>query len=115
MRLKDAHDLAKVAQGARQAVNLVDNDDVDLAARDSLKQTLKARALNVGAAVAAVVKGRRVRPARVGLAANKVQARVSLRVEAIKILLKPSGRGLARVDRAAHHLRAAQRVWGRRL
>ena len=48
--------LGEVGERARQAVDLVDDDDVDLLGADLIQQSLQGRALERGAGQAAIVE-----------------------------------------------------------
>jgi len=63
--------LCEVSQRARQPVDLVDNDDVDLSRSQILKQPLQARAVGVPTGEAGIVIfGPNQRPAGMGLTAD---------------------------------------------
>src|SRR5690606_27151246 len=89
-----------------EAVDLVHDHRVDLAALDVVHEPRERRALEVAACEAAVVVARGQRlPALGGLALDEVFGRLALRVERVEVGVEPLGRRLARVDRAADDLR----------
>ena len=55
MLIEQLDQLGKVSQRARQAVDLVDDDDVDLSGSQILQQPLQRRAVGIAAGEAAIV------------------------------------------------------------
>ena len=55
MRIEQLDQLGKVGQRAGQAIDLVDDDDIDLAGADIVQQTLEGRALGIATGEAAIV------------------------------------------------------------
>src|SRR5450830_1335972 len=94
------HELREVEERPAQAVDLVDDDDIDLPGVDFYQKSLKGRPLDVSAVEAAVVvafvdEG----PAR--LLPYVPSARLPLGVEGVEVLLEANGSRLSGVDRAA--------------
>ena len=82
--------LGEVGQRAGQAVDLVDDDDVDLAGPDILQQSLQGRAVGVAAGEAAIVIfGSDQRPAGMGLASDIGLGGIVLGIERVEVLLQP--------------------------
>ena len=102
-RVKDFDDFGEVGERAGQAVDLVDDHDIDPFGRDVGEQTLQRRPLHIAAGIAGVVVelGQRL-PAFMLLAAHIRLAGLPLGVEGIELLLEPFLRRLAGVDRAAN-------------
>src|SRR5579884_1778090 len=102
MFLQQLNDAGKVGEAAGQAVDLVDDDDVDLARRNVGKERLEACALHRPARNAAVVVAlARQGPAFMTLTRDIRLARLILRIEAVELLLEPFLARLAGVDGAA--------------
>ena len=96
-------DPREVGETASQPVDLVDDDDVDLARLHVLEQGLQGRPFHRPTRDAAVVVTLAVKaPALVALAGNVSLARVVLGVEAVELLLQPLFARLARVDGTAN-------------
>ena len=94
--------LGEVHERARQAVDLVDHHDVDLASFDVGQEPLQCRALQRSTETPAVVIAiRHQRPALRLLAGNVRLARLPLRVEAVELHVEAFLGGFAGVDRAA--------------
>ncbi len=100
--------LAKSSKRAGQAVDLVDDDDVDLARCDigqqALQRRTRQRAAGDAAIVIAVVQQH---PAFAGLARHIGRAGTVLRIERVEVLLEPFLARLAGVDGAADRLHEA--------
>jgi hypothetical protein len=104
--LEHLHHAREVEERARQAVDLVDDHHVDLAAVDVLHEALQRRAVEVPAGEPAIVVARRERgPALGGERADVVVGRLALRVERVEVHVEPLARGLPRVDGAADDAR----------
>ena len=74
---------------ARQAVDLIDHDDVDLARADILKQHLQGRAVQGSAREPSIVKmGLDQLPALVGLAFDVGLSRFPLGMQRVEVLFK---------------------------
>src|SRR5215813_234661 len=103
MLVEELDKLGEVRQRACQAVDLVDDDDVDLASPQVIENALQGRALDVAAREATVVVfGSQKGPARMGLAANKRLRGIVLSIERVEVLLEPLVSRDARIDRAAN-------------
>jgi len=97
------HHLGEVEERAAEAVDLVDDHDVDLAGVDVGEQALERGAVGVGAGEAAVVVALADElPA--GLMLDVADGGLALRVEGVEVLLEPGRRRFARVDCAALQL-----------
>jgi len=100
--VKDIDDAGEVGQASGQSIDLVENDDIDPSERDVREQSLEGRALHVPTREAAiVVPVIYLRPAFVTLAGNVGCAGVTLRVEAVELLLEPLLGRLPGIDSAA--------------
>jgi hypothetical protein len=53
--VEQLNQLGKVGQGPRQAVDLIDDDDIDFAGLDILKQPLQGRAIGIATRETAIV------------------------------------------------------------
>ena len=103
LALKHLDHLGKVGQAARQSVNLVDHNHVNLACLNVGHQALESGALHVSAGegrVVIVVGDRN--PAFGALAGNIGMACVTLRINRVVFLIQPFFTGLTGVDGAAH-------------
>jgi hypothetical protein len=95
--------LGEVRQAARQAIDLVDDDHVDLAGLDVRHHAAKRRTFHVAAG-----EGRIVvvvgywNPALGALAGDVGMTGVALGIDGVVFLVQPFVGGFARVDRAAH-------------
>ena len=95
--------LGEVGERARQPVDLVDDDLIDLACVDIVEQALECRPFQRPARQAAIVVGFDQKyPAFVLLAGDIGGAGLALGVEGIEVLLETLFRAFPRVDRAAN-------------
>ena len=102
MSVEHVDDLGEVGERPGQAIDLVDDDDVNLAGLDVRQKPLQGRALHRAAGKPAVVIHVRKRdPAVVALADDIGLASLALGVERVELLLEPLVGGFARVDGAA--------------
>ena len=102
MLLEGLHHAGEVEQRAAQAIDLIDDDAIDLAGFDVGHQTLESGPVHVAAGEAAVVVAvGQAGPAFAGLAADEGLGRLALGVEAVELLLQTLLRALARVNGAA--------------
>ncbi|KRH78602.1 hypothetical protein FERRO_15930 [Ferrovum sp. JA12] len=95
--------LGEVREAARQAVDLVDDDHIDLAGLDVGHQSSQRWAFHVAARegrIIVVVCHRN--PSLGALAGDVGMPRITLCVDRVVFLVQPLVGGLARVDRAAH-------------
>ena len=90
VRIEQFDQLGEIGQRPGQAVDLVDDDDVDLAGPHVCKKPLQGRAVGIAAGKAAiVVLGPQQRPAGMGLAADIGLRGVILGVQRIEVLFQP--------------------------
>ena len=89
MSVEYFHDLGKIGERPGQAIDLVDDDHVDLAILDILEKPLQGGTLH-GAArqPAVIVTGRKGDPAFVLLAGDIRLARLALGVERVEVLFE---------------------------
>ena len=107
---KTSTSLAKSISDAGQPVDLVDDDDIDLARLDVGQQALQGRALQGAAGEAAIVVAvGQQPPALVLLAGDVGLAGLALGIERVEVLLQPLLGGLAGVDGAADGARRSCR------
>ncbi len=105
MGVEQLDQLGKIRQRAGQPVDLVDDDDIDLAVPDVRQKPLQGRALGRAPGIAAiVVAGANQGPAVMGLAADIGLRRLLLGVEGVELLVEPVLGRDAGVDRAADPL-----------
>ena len=101
MRVEQLDQLGEVGERAGQAVDLVDDHDLDLAGADVHQEALQRRSVQCTAGIAAVVvMGRQQPPAFVLLALDVGRAGLALGVEGVELLLQTFLGGLAGIDRA---------------
>ena len=94
--------LGEVSQGSGQAVDLVDDDDVDLALPDRAEKGLQGGSVETRAGIAAVIVAAVGEdPALMSLAADISCAGFALGVEGIEVLLEPMVGRDPRIDRAS--------------
>ena len=100
--IEDLHQLGEVRECSRQAIDLVDNDDVDLSGLDIGHQPLQGRAFHRAAGVTAViVEGRQRGPAFVLLRQDEGGAGLTLGIERVERLIQPLVCRLPCVDGAS--------------
>ena len=105
MLVEQLHQLGEIGQRAGQAVDLVDDDDVDLAVADIVQQPLQRRPVQGGAGQAAIViPGPDQPPALVGLTLDIGLAGLPLGIEGVEFQVEIMLGGFARVDGAAEKL-----------
>ena len=105
MGVEQLDQLGKVRQGAGQAVDLVDHDDIDPAGPDVRQQSLQGGALGRATGIAAViVTGADQGPAIMGLAADIGLRRLVLGIEGVELLVEPVFRRDSGIDRTADPL-----------
>src|SRR5215216_5923978 len=108
MLVEQLDELGKVSQRAAQAVDLVDDNDVDLLGPHIFQQSLQGRAVGIAAREAAVVVfGSYQRPAGMGLAADIGLRRIILSIERVEVLLQSLVGRNAGIDRAANDFRGS--------
>ena len=103
MLVEQLDQLGKVGERTGQAIDLVDDDDVDLAGADIVQQTLEGRAVGIAAGEAAIVIfGPDQGPAGMGLAPDIGLRRIILGIERVEVLLQPLFGRDPGIDRAAN-------------
>ena len=101
MRVQHIDDLGEIGQRSGQAVDLVNDDDLNLASLDVRQQPLQGRPFHCAAGEAAVIIHVWNRhPAGVTLARHISLAGFALGIERIELLIEPVVGRFARVDRA---------------
>src|SRR6202011_1465800 len=102
MGIKQLDQFGEVRQRPRQAVDLVDDDDVNLAGADIIQQSLKVGAVGGPAGVSPIViAGPDQGPAGMGLALDVGRSGLVLRVERVELLVQPVLGRDPRIDRTA--------------
>ena len=105
MGIEEFDQLGEVRQRPRQAVDLVDDDDVNLPGADIVQQLLKVGAVGGPAGVSPIViAGTDQGPAGMGLAFDIGGGGVVLRVQRVELLVEPMIGRNPRIDRAADRL-----------
>ena len=105
MLVEQLDELGEVRQGPGQTVDLVDNDDVNLACPYVLQQSLQGRPVGVATREAAIVVfAAQEGPASVSLASDIGLRGIILGIERVKVLLKLLVGRDAGIDRAANCL-----------
>jgi hypothetical protein len=105
MLIEELDQFCEVGQGAGQAIDLIDDDDVDLAGLHVLQELLQGRPVGIAAREAAVVVfGSQQGPTGVGLAADIGLRSIILGIERVEVLLQPLVGRDAGIDRAANRL-----------
>jgi hypothetical protein len=103
MAVDDLHDPGEVEERAAKAVDLVDDDAVDLPALDRGEEPFERWPIHASAREAAVVvPPRKTDPAGVLLARDVRLGGLALGVEGVELLLEPLLGALPGVDGAAH-------------
>ena len=93
MGIEQLDQLGEVGQRAGQPVDLVDDDDVDLAGPDILQQPLQGRPVGRSAGEAAIViSGLDQRPAGMGLAFDIGVGRLILGIQRVELLVEAIAR-----------------------
>ena len=106
MLVEQLDQLGEVGERTGQTVDLVDDDDVDLAGADVFEQPLQRGPVGVAAREApVVVLGPQHRPPGMGLASDVGLRSIVLGVERIEVLIEPLVGRYAGVDRAANRFR----------
>jgi hypothetical protein len=102
MLVKQLHQLGEIGERAGQPVDLVDHDDVDLAATDMVQQLLEGWAVQGGAGQPAIIIPRPDQPpALVGLALDVGLAGLALGIQRVELEVEIMLGGFAGVDGAA--------------
>src|ERR1700693_5471158 len=102
MLVKQLYQLGEIGERAGQPVDLVDHDDVDLAATDMVQQLLEGWAVQGGAEQPAIIIPRPDQPpALVGLALDVGLAGLALGIQRVELEVEIMLGGFAGVDRTA--------------
>jgi hypothetical protein len=111
MGVEDVNDLGEIGERAGEAIDLVDDNDLNLAGPDVRQQPLQGRALHRAAGEAAVViqVGKR-NPPGMALTDDIGFASLPLGVERVELLFQPLVGGFARVDGAAENCAGLQTI-----
>ena len=105
MLVEQLDQLGEVGERAGQAIDLIDDDDVDLAGPDLVQQSLQGRAVERGAGEPAIVVAvRNQAPALMRLALDIGLAGLALGVERVEGEVEIMLGRFAGVDRAAQRL-----------
>ena len=89
MLIEKLDELGKIGERTGQTIDLVDDDDVDLAGADIVQQTLEGRAVGIATGEAAIVIfGPDQGPAGMGLASDIGLRRIILGIEGVEVLLQ---------------------------
>src|SRR6202158_1329288 len=105
MGIEQLDQLGEVCQRPRQAVDLVDDNDVDLAGTDIVQQPLQVRSVSGPAGIPPIViAGTDQGPAGMGLAFNVGGGGIVLRVQRVELLVEPVVGRNPSIDRAADRL-----------
>jgi hypothetical protein len=105
MLVEGLDELREVGKRARQAIDLIDDDNVDLAQSDVREERLQGRALQGSAGNPAIVVALGAEPpALMGLRLDVRLGRLALGIERIELLLEPMLGRFAGVDGAAERL-----------
>lgn len=105
MRFEDLNELSEVGQGSRQAIDLVDDHDVDLASLDIGHELLEAGPVDIAACEAAIIIGGLDKvPALVGLGLYIGLTCLALGIQRVELLFEPFLGRLPRIDRTAKAL-----------
>src|SRR5882757_7852448 len=102
MRIEQLDQFGEVRQRPRQTIDLVDDDDVDLAGADIVQQLLKVRSVGGPAGVSAIViAGTDQGPAGMGLTLDVGGGGLVLRIQRVELLVEPMIGRDPRIDRAS--------------
>ena len=102
MGIEQLDQLGEVRERPRKTVDLVDNDDVDLAGADVLQQLLKVGAVGGPAGVPSIIiAGPDQIPAGMGLALYVRRRGIVLRIQRVELLIEPMVGGDPGIDRTA--------------
>src|SRR5882757_9102199 len=105
MRIEQLDQFGEVRQRPRQTIDLVDDDDVDLAGADIVQQLLKVGTVGGPAGVSAIViAGTDQGPAGMGLTLDIGGGSLVLRVQRVKLLIESMVGRNPGIDRAADWL-----------
>ena len=103
MGIEQLDQLGEVGQRSREAIDLVDDDDVDLPGADIVQQSLQVRAIGRAAGISAVViAGPDQGPAGMGLALDIGRCGIVLGIQRVELLVQAVLGGDPGVDGAAN-------------
>ena len=89
MGVEQFHQLGEIGQGARQPIDLVDDNDIDPVGSDVIEELLQGRAVGGSAGEAAIVISRTNQcPAGVGLTADIGLRRIILGIQRVEVLIE---------------------------
>ena len=112
MGIEQLDQLGEVGQRPGQAVDLVDDDDIDLPGSDVVQQPLQGGTVGGSAGVPAiVVAGPDQGPAVMGLALDVGLGGLVLGVQRVELLVEPVLGGDPRIDRAADRFDRSEPSW----
>src|SRR6266436_7035932 len=90
MGIEQLNQLGEVRQRPRQAVDLIDNDDVNFPGADIVQQSLQVRSVSGPAGISPIViAGTDQGPAGMGLAFNVGGGGLVLRIQRVELLVEP--------------------------
>src|SRR6266850_4470737 len=102
MGIEQLNQLGEVRQRPRQAIDLIDNDDVDLPGADVLQQSLQIGTVGRPTGVSPIViAGPDQGPAGMGLAFDIGGGSIVLRIQRVELLVEPVLSRDPRIDGAA--------------
>ena len=105
MLIEKFDQLGKIGERTGQTIDLIDDDDVDLAGADIIQQTLEGGAVGIATGEAAIIIfGPDQGPAGMGLASDIGLRRITLGIEGVEVLLQPLFGRDPGIDRAANLL-----------
>src|SRR5229473_4313510 len=105
MRIEQLYQFGEVRQRPCQAVDLVDDDDVDLPRADVVQQLLKVRTIGGPTRISAIViAGPGQGPAGMGLTLDIGRGSIILRIQRVELLIKSMIGRDPGMDRAADRL-----------
>ena len=89
MGIEQFDQLGEIGQGARQAIDLVDDNDIDPVGSNVIEELLQGRAVGGSAREAAVViSGANQGPPGMGLTADIGLRRIILRIKRVEVLIE---------------------------
>src|SRR6267142_1334246 len=102
MNIEQLNQLGEICQRPRQAVDFVDNDDIDLPGADIIQQPLQVGTVGGPTGVPAIViAGTNQSPAGMGLALDVGGGGLVLRVQRVELLVETVLGGDTGIDRTA--------------
>jgi len=102
MGIEQFHQLGEIGQGARQPIDLVDDNDIDAVGANVIEELLQGRTVGGSAREAAIViSGTNQCPTGMCLAADIGLRRIILGIERVEVLIEAGVCRHARIDGAA--------------